>query len=350
MATSSRPKNAVGGLPVDRDAMAPIAVLMYVVASVVVAGSVLLPHPAAMNVTAIVAVSGAALLASGVIWLARDRLPAWFFHISTASGTVLTGLAVYWSGEANSPYVWLILWVAVFSAYFFNLRQTLAHLALAGVVYGVVLAIHPAPDSTSETHWVMTMVVITLAAGVILNLVSTRRRLEADREGLLAETIELARTDPLTGLPNRRAWMELLEHEVARSRRFGQPLCVAMVDLDHFKRFNDAHGHLAGDELLKEIAAAWSRVLRPTDTMARYGGEEFAVLLPECGLGDAIVVVERLRCATPRGQRCSAGLACWDERETPIDLIARADARLYEAKEQGRDRVVPPSPEAVFKG
>ena len=328
--------------------MAPIAALMYAVAGLVVAGSVLLPHPSAMNDAAILALGASGLVTAGLIWLLRDRLPTWLFHVTTAAGTALTGLCVYWGGEANSPYTWLILWVAVFSAYFFTVRQTVAHLALAGAGFAVVLAVHPEPDTNAATHWIVTMTVITLAAGAILSLVSARRRLEAEREGLLAETMELARTDPLTGLPNRRAWLELLEHAVARARRFGKPVCVAMVDLDHFKRFNDEHGHLAGDELLKEIAVAWSDVLRPTDTMARYGGEEFAVLLPECGLGDAIVVIERLRRCAPSDQRCSAGLACWDERETPRELIARADARLYEAKEQGRDRVVPPTPEAVF--
>jgi diguanylate cyclase len=175
------------------------------------------------------------------------------------------------------------------------------------------------------------------------------RRRALTRPRITAEAIELAQTDPLTDLPNRRAWTELLEREVARVRRFGKPLCVAMVDLDHFKRFNDTHGHVAGDELLRQVARAWSDVIRPTDTMARYGGEEFAVLLPDCGLGDAIVVIERLRRATPGGERCSAGVACWDERETPVELVARADARLYEAKAQGRDRVVPADLEAVFR-
>ena len=345
---NTRTNNVVGGLPVDREAMAPIAALMYAVAGLVVAGSVLLPHPAAMNEPAIVALGASGLLAAAAIWLFRDRLPTWFFHVTTASGTILTGLCVYWGGEANSPYDWLILWVAVFSAYFFTTRQTAAHLALAGAVLAVALAVEPT-SGANAAHWVMTMVVISLAAGVILGLVSGRRRLEAEREVLLAETMELARTDPLTDLPNRRAWLELLDLEIARSRRFDRPLCVAMVDLDHFKRFNDEHGHVAGDALLRDIAQAWSDVIRPTDTMARYGGEEFAVLLPDCGLGDAILVIDRLRQCSPQGQRCSAGLACWDSRETPTELIARADARLYEAKDQGRDRVVPPTPEAVFQ-
>jgi diguanylate cyclase (GGDEF)-like protein len=238
--------------------------------------------------------------------------------------------------------------VAIFSAYFFTPAQTAAHLMLVGIVYAAAFALSPVEPDNPAAHWVVSLTVIALAAVVIHALVNARRRLEAEREELLAETIEQARTDALTGLPNRRAWLELLEHEVARAQRTGRPLCVAMLDLDHFKLFNDEHGHIAGDQLLAETAAEWSRVLRPTDTMARYGGEEFAVLLPECGLTHAIAVVQRLRATTARGQRCSAGLACWDGRESPMDLIARADARLYEAKEQGRDRVVPPDAEAVF--
>lgn len=350
MVEDNRIAEAPGGAPVDRESMAPIAALMYAVAGALAMITTLLPHPDAMENTGIFALGAVALVTALGMWLLRGHLRPWVFHCTTAAGTALTGLAVYWSGEANSPYAWLLLFVAVFSAYFFTIRQTAAHLAVAGVVYAVALAAQPGSHDDAVTHWLVAMVVVSLAAGIILGLVSARRRLEAERELLLEETMQLARTDALTGLPNRRSWMELLELEVARSRRYGRPLCVAMVDLDHFKRFNDTHGHLAGDELLKEIATAWAGVVRPTDTMARYGGEEFAVLLPDCGLGDAIVVVERLRRATPRDQRCSAGIACWDERESPTDLIARADERLYEAKSLGRDRVVPESPEAIFRG
>jgi diguanylate cyclase (GGDEF)-like protein len=150
----------------------------------------------------------------------------------------------------------------------------------------------------------------------------------------------VARTDDLTGLSNRRAWDEQLPRELARAKRDERPVCVAMVDLDRFKEYNDEHGHQAGDRLLKQIAAIWRDVLRPTDVLARYGGEEFIVLLPNCPLDRAIEVIERLRGIIPEAETCSAGVACWDRLEGAEALVNRADDALYRAKREGRDRVV----------
>src|SRR6185295_4123535 len=118
----------------------------------------------------------------------------------------------------------------------------------------------------------------------------------------------------------------------------GHPLCVALLDLDHFKAYNDACGHQTGDRLLKGAAAAWRSELRPGDLLARYGGEEFAVVLPDCDRTSALAVLERLRGATPEEQTCSAGLAMWDGAESLDELVGRADEALYRAKDAGRDR------------
>jgi diguanylate cyclase (GGDEF)-like protein len=115
------------------------------------------------------------------------------------------------------------------------------------------------------------------------------------------------------------------------------PVCVALIDLDRFKAFNDQHGHQAGDRLLKAAAAAWQDRLRKTDLLVRYGGEEFAVLLPDCELQDATIIADRLLKAQPEGT-CSIGLAAWDGAETELELVARADQALYAAKEGGRNR------------
>jgi diguanylate cyclase (GGDEF)-like protein/PAS domain S-box-containing protein len=169
--------------------------------------------------------------------------------------------------------------------------------------------------------------------------VTEMKRIEAEREELLGKVREMATHDSLTGLSNRRALEEQLPREMAAARRSGLPLCVAILDIDHFKVYNDTHGHLAGDEMLRACAGAWDSALRGEDTIARFGGEEFLVLLPRTHAEQAAAIIERLREQTPTGQTCSAGLACWDFVESADELIARADQALYEAKDSGRDQL-----------
>jgi diguanylate cyclase (GGDEF)-like protein len=149
-----------------------------------------------------------------------------------------------------------------------------------------------------------------------------------------------ARTDELTALPNRRAWDEAMQREMARSQRSGEPLCVALLDLDHFKAYNDTYGHQAGDAHLRRTAAAWRRELRATDILARYGGEEFGVLLPDTDVEQAQEVLDRVRESTPNAQTASAGVVLYDQREPVESLVARADAALYRAKHAGRGQTV----------
>ncbi len=146
---------------------------------------------------------------------------------------------------------------------------------------------------------------------------------------------EVARTDALTGLPNRRTWDACLQRALAG----GGPVAVALLDLDHFKRLNDTAGHAAGDRVLRSAAGAWRDLLPPAAMIARYGGEEFAVLLTGAAVPDALDLVEDLRRATPAPQTASAGVARWDGAESAAELVARADAALYAAKRGGRDRV-----------
>ncbi len=174
----------------------------------------------------------------------------------------------------------------------------------------------------------------------IVKLLAAEASIVIERGELLERLEQVAKTDDLTGLPNRRAWQEELVRELARAERHRSPLCVALLDLDHFKRYNDEHGHQAGDRLLKEATAAWQERLRVTDILARYGGEEFTLALPMCGPEDATPLIERLRAATPEDQTCSAGLAYWDGEESAEALVGRADAALYAAKRAGRDRII----------
>jgi diguanylate cyclase (GGDEF)-like protein len=182
-----------------------------------------------------------------------------------------------------------------------------------------------------------------------IKMLAAETAMMIERSNLLARLEQSARTDDLTGLLNRRAWEEQLPREMARARRASHPLCVAMLDLDLFKAYNDDRGHQAGDRLLKQSTAAWTDELRASDIIARYGGEEFTVALPACSLTDATSIVERLRAAMPSGQTVSAGVACWNGRESAEELVGRADAALYKAKRTGRNRLVtagsaPPDP------
>jgi diguanylate cyclase (GGDEF)-like protein len=185
---------------------------------------------------------------------------------------------------------------------------------------------------------------VSLRLSAMVDLLGAEAAVAIGRADLLGQLEHLARTDGLTGLPNRRHWEQQLPRELARSWREEQPICVAMLDLDHFKHYNDLRGHQAGDRLLREAAAAWRAALRPYDVLARYGGEEFSVILPGCTIGDALALVERLRARTPDGESCSAGVAEWDGIEQAHALVGRADAALYRAKRAGRDRALSAGP------
>ena len=171
-----------------------------------------------------------------------------------------------------------------------------------------------------------------------LELLASEAVIALQREDLVYRLSEQASTDALTGLANRRAWDTTLALELARSARTRRPLCVALLDLDNFKAYNDAKGHPAGDALLVDVTSAWRRRLRAHDVLARHGGEEFALLLPDTGLDEGQKVVESLRTLVGSGQTASVGIAEWNGTGDGADLIARADIALYAAKRKGRDR------------
>ncbi|MGJ4730045.1 GGDEF domain-containing protein [Luteimonas sp. SDU101] len=164
------------------------------------------------------------------------------------------------------------------------------------------------------------------------------------------EIYQLATHDALTGLYNRRHFMDVLDREIARALRHGRDLALCILDVDLFKPVNDTFGHIAGDEVLRRMAAVLRQHLRGDDIAARIGGEEFAVLLPEGGAAGAVVFAERLREAiaatifspggTPRQITVSVGVAPLQAPDTSrSQLLAAADAALYRAKHEGRNRV-----------
>ena len=162
---------------------------------------------------------------------------------------------------------------------------------------------------------------------------------------------ELSSRDPLTGLANRRHFELMLASEVDRVARAGEPALVLMIDIDHFKMVNDAHGHPAGDEVLRAVASALHECIRPMDTVARFGGEEFAMILPNCGPSFAQAVAERIRLRV-RAMTIAIGpgvdvrvtvsiggaFAPQWVRSSPLLWVERADQQLYRAKSEGRNR------------
>jgi diguanylate cyclase (GGDEF)-like protein len=174
--------------------------------------------------------------------------------------------------------------------------------------------------------------------GAAMSLMAVEASVALEQADLLRTVQELARTDQLTGVPNRRAFEEMLPVVLAGATP-GAPSCVAMLDLDHFKDYNDEHGHPAGDLLLQDVTRAWSRELRGTDVLARFGGEEFVVVLRDCTINDAAAVLDKLRRATPAEQTVSIGIAQWDGAESRQALVQRVDEALYTAKSRGRNRL-----------
>ena len=185
-------------------------------------------------------------------------------------------------------------------------------------------------------HWPQETRRLPPRATHALSVLADEADVALERAELLARLEQLNRTDPLTGAGNRRALDEALAREIARAARAGAPLTLALLDLDHFKAFNDRHGHPAGDRLLAGSVAAWRPRLRAVDTFARFGGEEFALLMPGCPAGEATGIVDRLRPGLGEGQTFSAGVAEWRPGEDPDALVRRADEALYVAKAAGR--------------
>lgn len=198
------------------------------------------------------------------------------------------------------------------------------------------------------------MVLIVLGGSIALNLriQRIRARLREQREALahaLAVNRELATRDELTGLPNRRAMQDLMGLEHRRSVRSGRPMLLAQLDIDHFKRINDAHGHATGDRALQAFASVVRASVRDTDVLARWGGEEFVLLLSETRLDDARDLLERLRHAVAMMEiphtdgalrmTVSIGVAVHLPGDTVDLTLERADQALYTAKSLGRNRI-----------
>ena len=174
----------------------------------------------------------------------------------------------------------------------------------------------------------------------VLRLLAAQAAVAIEHATLRSRMGALALSDSLTGLVTRRVWEEEVPRELARARRSDSPLTLAVIDLDHMSAFNMLRGEREGDRLIKETASRWRGELREVDMLARLEGTEFGVLLPSCGLGEAVDVLDRVRASTPRGQTASAGVARWDGEEPAELLLVRAQDALAAAKEAGRNLTI----------
>jgi diguanylate cyclase (GGDEF)-like protein len=218
---------------------------------------------------------------------------------------------------------------------------------------GIVQAVLPAaPASLLEpSPWSLTV----LSASTFVMPVLTLGPLMIVHSKMIAKYEHAANRDFLTGAWSRRAFWEMAAREIERARRMQRGLTLLTIDVDHFKRINDTYGHAQGDEVLKQMVLAVERRMRSIDYFGRIGGEEFAILMPDTNLEAAAAVAERLRmglaqdqagmpampaAASPRDYTLSMGVAELRPADTFHDLMQRADAALYRAKERGRDQVV----------
>ena len=213
---------------------------------------------------------------------------------------------------------------------------------------------HPSIALWNEATALVVFVVIGVAISTVRRERDLLKTANTRIQGLLENEQKIARTDPLTGLPNSREFMERLEPELARSRRAGSPLAVMYIDLDNFKLVNDRYGHAAGDALLKDIAEAMKKSLRGSDVAARLGGDEFAVLLwqPERAGSEQIGhrVLAALREAASEYADCDVGASigiAWfaSPPSQPSEIMQLADEAMYQAKEAGKNQVVVTEPE-----
>ena len=265
----------------------------------------------------------------GILAKARETIPSLVFLLAIA---LLRDSA----GGINSAVGTLALLPVFYTALYSTRTQLCTVLVgMTAVLFAQNLLIGPPAYPHSQYRAGVIFIIVSAIIGLVTQrLVSQRAEMLDYVSEMLSQVSDIASTDALTGLPNRRAWDTRLVELLADDRR----MTVTMLDLDRFKEFNDSQGHPAGDRLLRETAAAWREELRAGDFIARLGGDEFALLLPDCTAANALEVVERLRLRIPSEQTCSAGIATHVPGSPPEALMAEADTALYEAKTAGRDR------------
>ncbi len=273
------------------------------------------------------------VVAGLVLW--GPRFPIWVLALLGPFGAILIGIAIattHGHGDGAALFAWPVLW----QSYFFGRRGTIMIIACVGIVDAAALS--QVPQGTGYVdRWLDVMVAMTVVGGVI-NLLSARN------ERLVERLAGEARVDGLTGLLNRRGFVEAADAQLSRTRRRGATLGFVSFDIDHFKAVNDEFGHDAGDKVLMRLGQIFREQTREGDLVGRMGGEEFAVLLVDSDAEQSLEYAERVRAAygatTPGLPRStlSAGVTA---AAAPVELqphLQLADAALYTAKRGGRNQ------------
>lgn len=288
--------------------------------------TLLLP-PSPHMAPALAAIALSLAIFAAALFVPWHRLPAWAQAGPAFAYFAVVALLRHAQGGAASGYSPMLMLPFFWLALHGTRVQLLSGVVSAAVVLAVPILVFGEPEyPTSEWRRVLLWIAIMSIVGFTLHR--------------LVDTVQQhSRTDSLTGLLNRRSLDEILVRAMARSRRLQQPLSIAMLDVDHFKQFNDKHGHLAGDVLLREAANSFLREARETDMVFRFGGEEFCVVLENTDLEGATEAIERIRSTMPSGATTSGGIAQWVPGENAQEVLARADSLLYLAKKNGRNRV-----------
>lgn len=308
------------GLLRRRPPAVSLLALLYVVSGAMAQLAYLQPLSARTPVSLLLLLTLVGGVGGGLVWLLGGHFPGRTMHGGLALFSVLLAVLAWKSvtlvGIVELGPVLLVL--GLYAVHFCRPSAARAHVAFVLVL--TTLGVIAADVPRVALPWllnVVAMVAVTEVQGRLLN------RLR-----------HIATRDPLTGLVNRREWLELTERALAHAERRDEPLTVALLDLDDFKIVNDERGHHAGDELLVELAEAWNAQLRKSDVLCRYGGDEFALLLVGTDAGNAERLLERLAAAHPAPW--TGGTAQWVAGDTVDQLLHRADMVLYARKRARR--------------
>jgi diguanylate cyclase (GGDEF)-like protein len=301
---------------------APVALLsaMYVCSGALCLLGIIRP-PSPETPVSLLGILGAIGLLGGTgIWLFGARLRVGALHVGVAVASLLIALLAWQSATAVGivglgP---VVITIALYAGHFFALRSARLHALL------LVAATSAGAWAARPSGFLVEWIALVLAA-VVLTEVQAR---------LALHLRTAAATDPLTGVANRRAWEAEANRSLAHAVRTGEPLSVAILDLDDFKEVNDRLGHGAGDDLLRDLTSGWTHRLRQADLLGRYGGDEFVLCLPATDRSGAEEILERL--AASHEFAWSGGVATAEGGDTLGSLLARADADLYRQKRSGR--------------